>query len=152
MTTDYWQLVDPVWDSLVRWDAIPEFQFAFSSTEAAARTLFAAHWLYSEVCNGGFHQFYWNSTGILAPEAADAYEAIGMPRTAAIIRRSMSWFPTPYPRERQARIDLLDSYAETHPEDRDSFRSLDDEFYDVAESENGGFVSAANAFASRHSQ
>jgi hypothetical protein len=151
MTTDYWKLVGPVWDSLVQWDAVPEFQSAFSSAEVSARTLFAAHWLYSEVCNGGFHQFYWNSTGILAPEAADAYEAIGMPRTAAIIRRSMSWFPPPYPRERHARLYLLDGYDEAHPKDHGPFRSLDDEFYDVAELENGGFVSAANAFAGKKS-
>ena len=151
MPTDYWQLVEPVWDSLVRWDEIPAFQSAFASTEASARTLFAAHWLYSEVCNGGFHQFYWNSTGVLAPEAADAYAAIGMPRTAEIVRRSMSWFPTPYPRDRETRIELLDSYAEMHPESHHPFRSLDDEFYGVVESENGGFVCAANEFASRHS-
>ena len=151
MPTDYWQLVEPVWDSLVEWEAVPAFQSAFRSTEPSARALFAAHWLYSEVCNGGFHQFYWNSTGILAPEAADAYEAIGMPRTAEIIRRSISWFPTPYPREREPRIELLDQYTETHPESGGPFASLDDEFYAVAESEAGGFVHAANQFASRDS-
>jgi hypothetical protein len=151
MPTDYWQLVEPVWDSLVQWDEIPAFQAAFAVTETSARTLFAAHWLYSEVCNGGFHQFYWNSTGVLAPEAADAFAAIGMPRTAEIVRRTMSWFPTPYPRNREARIELLDRHAELHPESTDPFGSLDDEFYGVAESESGGFVRAANEFARQHS-
>ena len=151
MPTDYWQVVEPVWDSLVQWDEIPAFQSAFAATETSARTLFAAHWLYSEVCNGGFHQFYWNSTGVLAPEAADAFTAIGMPRTADIVRRTMSWFPTPYPRDRESRIELLDGYAELHPESRDPFSSFDDEFYAVVESERGGFVRAANEFASQHS-
>jgi hypothetical protein len=150
MPTDYWQLVEPVWDSLVQWDEIPAFQSAFASTEASARTLFAAHWLYSEVCNGGFHQFYWNSTGVLAPEAADAYAAIGMPRTADVVRRSMSWFPTPYPRDRETRIELLETYAAAmHPGSRGPFGALDEEFYGVVESESGGFVRAANEFANR---
>jgi hypothetical protein len=151
MPKDYWQLVEPVWNSLVQWDEIPVFESAFASAEPSARTLFAAHWLYSEVCNGGFHQFYWNSTGVLAPEAADAYAAIGMPRTAEIVRRSIAWFPTPYPRDRESRIELLDRYAETHPEIRNPFDSLDEEFYQAAESENGGFVPSANAFAGRNS-
>ena len=150
MTTDYWQLVDPVWDSLVEWDTIPGFQFAFAAADPPARTLFAAHWLYSEVCNGGFKQFYWNTTGILAPEAANAFESIGMPRTVEIIRRSMSWFPPPYPRERQTRIELLDAYDFSRPARDGPFDSLDVEFYDVVESENGGFVRAANEFAGRY--
>jgi hypothetical protein len=149
MSTDYWRLVEPVWDSITRWDEIPAFLSAFGSTEPTARTLFAAHWLYSEVCNGGFRQFFWNSTGILAPEAADAYDALGMLRTGDVIRRSMSWFPSPYPREREVRMDLLDGHAQAHPDDANPFVALDEEFDDAAESEGGGFVRSANAFASR---
>lgn len=151
MSRDYWLLVEPVWDSLVQWDEISGFQSTFASTDLSARTLFAAHWLYTEVCNGGFHQFYWNSTGVLAPEAADAYSAMGMPRTAEVIRRSIAWFRTPYPRDRGSRIEQLDRYAETHPESESPFAPMDDEFYQVAESENGGFLCAANAFAHRRS-
>jgi len=147
--TTYWQLVEPVWDSLVQWDDVSAFRSTFNETEPTARALFAAHWLYSEVFNGGFHQFYWNTTGILAPEAADAFETIGMPRTAQIIRRTISWFPSPYPRDRHTRILLLDGFEDTHPEQRDPFYALDDEFYDVVEAESGGFVSAADEYASR---
>jgi len=151
MPTDYWQLVEPVWDTLVQWDEIPVFQAAFASADRAARTLFAAHWLYSEVCNGGFHQFYWNSTGVLALEAAEAFVAIGMPRTAGVVRRSMSWFPIPYPRERALRIGVLEVYATANPESPSPFDECDDEFYEVVDSESGGFVRAANSFAKRAS-
>lgn len=112
MTTDYWQLVDPVWDSLVQWDEISVFEKTFAKTDSTARALFCAHWLYSEFCNGGFHQFFWNSTGILALEAFDAYKEIGMPIAAEIVRRSISWFPKRYPREREERIRLLDGLLE----------------------------------------
>jgi hypothetical protein len=150
VATSYWQLVEPVWDTLVQWDSVPEFQLAFKSAEPTAGTLFAAHWLYSEVCNGGFYQFYWNATGILAPEAKRSYELIGMPRTADVIQRSMQWFPTPYPRDREARVSLL-QVAANHGDKGGPFRALDDTFYKVVESECGGFVSAANDFAARKS-
>ncbi|WP_369973953.1 DUF4375 domain-containing protein [Polaromonas sp. SP1] len=35
-----------------------------------SRHLFAVHWCQSEICNGGFMQFFANSTGVLAPEVA----------------------------------------------------------------------------------
>jgi len=63
----------------------------------------------------------------------------------------MSWFPTPYPRDRETRIALLNAYEEANPDSPDPFSALDDEFYGVVESENGGFVQAANQFTSKHS-
>jgi len=151
MPRDYWSLVEPEWDRLVQWDDVSAFQAAFRSTDAAVRTLFAAHWLYAEVSNGGFLQFYWNSTGILAPEAQQAYVALGMPLTAGIVQQSMSWFPEPYPRERAARMKLLAPFEDADG-DEGPFAQLDDEFYKLAESESGGFVRAANEFAGRSSQ
>jgi hypothetical protein len=106
-------------------------------------------YVYSEVCNGGFRQFYWNSTGILTPEALQAYQDLGMPRTAEIIQKSMGWFPVPYSRNRDARIALLEKHEAEHGEDHSPFADLDDSFYDVVESEHGGFICAANEFAAQ---
>ena len=147
MATDYWNFVEPVWDSLVQWDDVREFTSVFERTAVPSRTLFAAHWLKSEVDNGGFYQFYWNTTGILAPEAADAFVTIGMSASAQVIRQSIAWFPSPYPRDRSRRIALLDRYAAENPGRRHPFDLLDERFYELVESEVGGFVEAANEFA-----
>jgi hypothetical protein len=72
-----------------------------------------------------------------------------MPRTAETVLRSIAWFPTPFPRDRERRIELLDRYAEARPTRKNPFDSLDEEFYQAAESENGGFIHSANAFANR---
>jgi hypothetical protein len=49
-------------------------------------------WLDAKVRNGGFSQFFFNSTGNLAPYAVAAADAIGAPRVAAIISRTVRLF------------------------------------------------------------
>jgi hypothetical protein len=47
-----------------------------------AERVFGLIWeLESEVNNGGFHQYFWNSTGVLAPDVVDALHAVGAVRT-----------------------------------------------------------------------
>src|SRR5215204_4513255 len=76
----YWALVEPEWMRLnLSWDDGPqEFIRQFQVTPIKASHLYAAHWCQSEVCNGGFHQFFYNTTGILAPESLNGFEAIGL--------------------------------------------------------------------------
>ncbi|WP_164468170.1 DMP19 family protein [Caulobacter vibrioides] len=45
------------------------FLAGFSAVPTPSKHLLATHWLQSEVHNGGFSQFFSNSTGVLAPEA-----------------------------------------------------------------------------------
>ena len=149
MATSYWSLVETVWDNISIYDGPEEFLSQYSVSPRVARTLFAAHWCQSEVNNGGFGQFFGNSTGVLAPEALVAYEAIGMPTVASIVREAMKWFGSPYPRERDIREERLERYAKANPDSEDPFRALDDAFFESIEKEAGGFEVAANDF-SRH--
>src|SRR5581483_3806249 len=106
--------------------------------------LFAAHWCQSEVCNGGFHQFFYNPTGVLAPEAMDGFDAIGLPACAQVVREAMELFDVPFPRDRDDRIDQLerlDSGDNGRP-----FEELDERFYTALRSQNGGFKVAADRF------
>src|SRR5687767_13179443 len=61
----YWSLVEPVWETISIYHTPDIFLTQFNSASLASRTLFAAHWCQSEVRNGGFHQFFGNSTGVL---------------------------------------------------------------------------------------
>ena len=105
-----------VWDAISIYHAPDIFLTQFNSAPVAARSLFAAHWCQSEVRNGGLHQFFSNSTGILAPEAIAAYQMIGMPKLASVIEAAARWFGSDYPRRREIREELLDSYETEHPE------------------------------------
>jgi hypothetical protein len=140
---DYWQVLDPVWDHISIYDGADRFLREFEATAVAPRTLFAAHFCQSEICNGGFAQFFGNSTGVLAPEAVDAFRALGMPATADLVQRAVSAFGPEYPRERDSRDDRMEALFEA----ADPFQGMDAQLFELIKTENGGFVKAADAYA-----
>lgn len=143
----YWSLVDPIWDVISIYDGEETFLKQYEATPLISRTLFAAHWCQSEVRNGGLHQFFGNSTGVLAPEAVLAFEAIGMPRIAVVVSEAMSWFGRDYPRDWEVRDEQLGEYENKYPENWDPFEKLTDQFFELIENENGGFIAAADTYA-----
>ena len=102
--------------------------------------MFAAHFCMSEICNGGFHQFFWNSTGVLAPEAVEGFRVIGQAQVAALIEKGMSLFGRVYPRDRN------DRQAQLAEVSRSSLDALDQIFYSLIDSEGGGFMVAADRY------
>tara|TARA_B100001167_G_scaffold163752_1_gene111954 strand:+ start:1536 stop:2063 length:528 start_codon:yes stop_codon:yes gene_type:complete len=81
-----------------------------------------------EINNGGFHQFYWNSSGNYANETIDALIKIGANKTAEIVKKANSEFETgdvPKDRaERQNEIELIEGKAE------ENWNKYDSEFYE----------------------
>lgn len=152
MSHDYWNHIEPFWDSVSIYDGPEEFLLGFTETPEHAAHLLALHWCASEVCNGGFHQFFFNSTGVLAPEAVAGFKAIGMPRTAAVVAAAMASFGEPYPRDREERQDALDALttqSSANGQLHSPFQDLDSRFYDLLGCENGGMERAAEDYAAR---
>jgi len=143
----YWQIVNQVWKKISIYHGEAVFVEEFMKADIKQRHLFAAHRCQSEVRNGGFHLFFWNSTGILAPEAVMAFGAIGMPNAAALIERAMMFFGSVYPRDRNKRIETLYAYAKQNPKSRDPFDKMNDEFFKLLDEESGGFEAAADRYA-----
>jgi Domain of unknown function (DUF4375) len=129
---DYWTLVGPVWLPLNRsWDDGPdEFVRLFRSIRPEIGHLYAGHWCQSEVCNGGLHQFFSNTTGLLAPEAVDGFRAIGASVWADILAEAMEMFGSPYPRVREVRERFLPIHQPRPHEEWDPLSRFDDRFYD----------------------
>jgi hypothetical protein len=158
----YWSVLDPIWDR-ISIDTPEMFTQTFGEVSRSVGLLYAAHFCQSEVCNGGFTQFFWNSTGVLAPEAVDGFIAIGQPHVADVLQRAMNMLGSPFRRDRAARWSALDALRDEHdkqpdPTDRplnkniDSLRKLEREFYSLRASEAGGFGNAADAYAKRISE
>jgi Domain of unknown function (DUF4375) len=146
----YWDLVDSIWEKVSIYDGPDVFLEQYAESPEPSRVLFSAHWCQSEVCNGGFEQFFYNSTGILAPEAAEAFRKIGMPQIAVLIEQAMSLFGSNYPRDRSERDLALYVICMAPADDEDGpFSKLDQSFFDLIETENGGFESAADAYATQ---
>ena len=143
--SDYWSAVEPVWDAINIYEGPEIFLQTFSATPIVARLMFAAHFCQSEVCNGGFKQFFWNSTGVLAPEAVEGFRAIGQLDSAALVESAMDQIGTPYPRDREMRQERLSRIPE------DALDSLDERFIALIETEAGGFEQAASRYVQRMS-
>ena len=139
-TKGYWRLVETVWDEIDIYESEQVFLSTYAKADRNAGLLFAAHFAQSEICNGGFNQFFWNSTGVLASEAVEGMQLIGMSETAKIIASAMQVFGEPYPRGRGPRQFKLEGV------DKLALDALDKEFFRLIASEAGGFVIAADAF------
>jgi len=98
-----------------------------SSIEVEERELMGVWIADAEINNGGFDQFYWNSTGDLALEAVEGFELIGANEKSSIIDTANREFPNGKPDEnrsiRQSQLeDVRHSIASR-------LRSLDDAYY-----------------------
>ncbi len=153
----YWKAIDRIWDE-VDIDSVESFQRTFQNVPSELGLLYAAHFCQLEVCNGGFTQFFWNSTGVLAPEAVEGFVAIGQVKVADVVRRAMSMLGSPYLRDRAARWLTLDGLAPTADQrpgstvpagDRniDLFGPLEEDFYSLLRTDGGGFENAADRYA-----
>lgn len=144
----YWSLVEPIWEKVSIYDGPDTFLSQYNASPEASRVLFAAHWCQSEINNGGFEQFFSNSTGVLAPEGVEAFRTIGMPQTAALIAKAMVAFGSEYPRDRDEREDALEAIWEATGDDEEGpFGDLDEAFFRLIETESGGFDAAADRYA-----
>jgi Domain of unknown function (DUF4375) len=147
MSDEYWKVVEPVWDKISIYDGGDTFLRQFSEATEKQQVLFAAHWAQSEIMNGGLGQFFANSTGVLAPEAAVAFEQLGMPKCANILRTSMQFFGVPYPRDRSTREQTFEAFWKEFGEEAIPLLELEDAMAVEIEQDNGGFWDAANKYA-----
>jgi Domain of unknown function (DUF4375) len=90
--------------------------------------VFVAIWsLDADVNNGGFDQYYLNSSGDHARSAPGALRTIGADRTARIVERANAAFgPDGPPADRAARLEALPALDD---EVQEQWDELDVEFY-----------------------
>ena len=73
-----WAVIAPAYDAVSFSDGPAVLAESLRALTPGQRALLALHWCVAEVSNGGFDQFFSNSTGVLAPEGAAAFRALGM--------------------------------------------------------------------------
>mgnify|MGYP003332684233 FL=1 len=145
----YEALIDSAYDSVDIYGEPEDFIRQFAALSPEVGHLFAAHWCQSEVCNGGFHQFFMNSTGILAPEAVLGFRALGLEDWAQLLESAMTIIGAPYPRQREARRAAVQMPVRSGQarEEWNPFCKLDDRFYASFETNPLRWEAAANAYA-----
>src|SRR5687768_10979390 len=139
----YWEHIEAVSKKTSIYDGGVSFCCEFARLPAPIGDLLAAHWTLSEISNGGLHQFFLNPTGVLAPEAAQGFEHMGLPQIADLIRQAMAHFGSTYPREQQHREPFLDSHG---PE---VFEPLEHQLYEIGSPNLGRIYDIMDAYAER---
>ena len=143
---NYWDIVGALWNVIDIYEGPEVFRQTYSSVPRESGLMFAAHFCQSEVCSGGFEQFFWNPTGVLAPEAVEGFREIGLPQLAALIESAMELLGPPYPRDRNERKSRLSQVPEGTSD------ALDETFFALIKSEERGFEAAANRYVERMGQ
>jgi hypothetical protein len=147
-----WRIIEPYCEAVSIYDGPIAFLEGFEQLPEPARHLFAVWWFDAEVCNGGFHQFFSNSTGVLAPEALEGLRAIGLAECASLLEAAIGMFHEPYPRDHDARHAAIQAIERPGEERKqwDPFYELDDRYYDTKERER--FDQKLDEFARRHAR
>jgi hypothetical protein len=95
------------------------------SATRGQRLLCSYYFYWDDVTNGGHHQYFWNYTGNLWPEALEATRILRLPEEN-ILRSAVALFPKKQPGltepERRKQLAKIDSAK---------FDKLDDRFYSL---------------------
>jgi hypothetical protein len=111
----------------------------WASLTPAQRALVGFASMRSEVDNGGFDQFFYNSSGDLAVEAMNASRSLHLDNVADLISRAMELLSGGYSSDRTVRQAALKGT------ERNAFWALDKEFYGLEQELD--FKAAINALA-----
>ena len=86
----YFVVIEPVYWAVSIYDGVERYENDLANFSTEQRLVLAFHWYMCEVNNGGHDQFYFNSTGIVWPDALEAFTRLGLPEMAAIIIESVN--------------------------------------------------------------
>ena len=103
----------------------------FESLNAMEKNVLFVEMLEGQVNNGGFDQYFFNTSGEYVYETLNALKEIKAPQTTGILNRAINVFPTlPIPKDTDQRRELMKLIPESVS---DTWAKLDDEFYKYPE-------------------
>lgn len=126
----YPRVYEPYYDSFDFYHGRAQWEDSIKNIPNKAVHLFAIHWLHLEVYNGGFWQYFYNSTSVSFPEAIDGFKVIGMPNVASIIQEAAAKIGNPFPFDKEARELIVGP-----PENKMDFGTFDEKFYELADTD-----------------
>jgi len=90
--------------------------------------------LEAEVNNGGYNQFYFNSSGQFYKHLSDALKLVGANKFAVLTKRANETFEKENPKITQHQDGTLEGFSKSYNDN--SLNKFDDEFYDLYKTEN----------------
>jgi hypothetical protein len=111
-------------------DLLLDTKSDFKQLAPKVQVAYCLHRLEAEVNNGGFHQFFSNSTGEYVTETIQALVTIGATKTSDLLKRAVSiGFPSGYPSD----ASQYESAVADFDDVADELDALDQEFFKYAD-------------------
>jgi len=120
-----WKAIEYVWDAVSIYDGVEILQAGLALATEKQRHFYAIWWTISEVRNGGFHQYFANATGIVAPIALQGFRMLGESRATAALAEASRPFEGGPIAHRAHRMEVLEDLP------RNAFEEQDNVFYDA---------------------
>lgn len=116
-----WDIIEPMRWSINIYDNYETYLKTAEAFTLEQRYLSAIHWYFAEVDNGGHHQFFDNSTGIVWEDALNGFRHFGMIQQATNLQKVVDYFGGVISFDREERWDMLEMFRE---KDEDAFFEL----------------------------
>lgn len=100
-------------------------ELGFEGLAEAEKRYVGIFWVSGDVSNGGFDQYFHNSSGDLAPYALSGLQEVGASATAALLAEAMALIPDGYIVDQDVRQQRLARI----PDDEDRFGSVTRRLY-----------------------
>lgn len=91
-------LMSRIFPCLTEWSTPQKADAVLAQIARPQRDLILLEMFLGEAFNGSVHQYFFNSSGTLAPQLAETLDRHGLVEHAAAIRRGMGQYAAPYPR------------------------------------------------------
>ena len=99
----------------------------FKNLNEYEKTFLYVEILEAEINNGGFDQYFFNSSGNYANETLESLKKIGAFNTAKLVEEAFDYFPeNPIPKSNEKRREILKKIDEQTSE---KWTQLEDQFY-----------------------
>jgi len=135
-TTSDENLLEVVFDNLsekLPADYEKEYEMVISWNKAR-QAIYMIWALEAEVHNGGYNQFYFNSSGQFYKDLPDALKLVGADKFADLTKRANETFEKENPKITQHQDGTLEGFSKSY--DDNPLNKFDDEFYALYNTEN----------------
>jgi Domain of unknown function (DUF4375) len=120
----FWALVEPVWGAA--WENEASL---LSTATRGQRALYVVTLCIREVCNGGFEQFFHNTSGMYAADVCKALRLIEAEEHSAAFEKALKVFPEGLvPLDQEERQSLLEMIPRWRR--KAFFKPLEEEFFE----------------------
>lgn len=127
-TDDMWSINEPAYWSINIYGSYDDYLETSKEFTLEQRYLNAICWYFAEVNNGGHHQFFYNSTGIVWEDALAGLRLFNMKELADNFQSVLDFFDGTVPFNRAERWHLLQQ-SENNPDFFDFLDEKDDAVY-----------------------